>query len=234
MPAPASRAALDAEPGIEFFAKPALLAHRADGAGVGAAAGESVHRRLVGPDREGHLVQPGDFPMPILNATLGSEPITAEISGSRFQKRRSDRGRIVARVRAASGPSPASASARNGARPDQAPRAEVGVRNTVQSSAARARQRRKIAPSAVSRRAVPASSQTTRIAQTFVFGTGVNPSPVPDPQSFQNRAPGNETRAIRPSAICPSTQNRARTLSNLKKEMLTDWIFATPSCVNQL
>jgi len=38
----------------------------------------------------------------------------------------------------------------------------------------------------MARRAVDSFGQTARIAQTCQFGRGVNPSPVPDPQSLQN------------------------------------------------
>jgi hypothetical protein len=42
-----------------------------------------------------------------------------------------------------------------------------------------------------------------------VLGRGVNPSPVPEPQSFQNPTSGIRQNDSRAAAICPSTQSRA-------------------------
>lgn len=57
-------------------------------------------------------------------------------------------------------------------------------------------------------RAVSGSGHVARIAQTAVLGFGANPSPVPDPHSFQKPTSGiriNDTRAV---TICPRTHRR--------------------------
>ena len=77
--------------------------------------------------------------MPILKATLVSDPIIWLISGTRRQNFSATEGLTVARVNAASGPGVGVSVTVNGATPDQTPRAEVGVRNTVQFSTARRR-----------------------------------------------------------------------------------------------
>jgi hypothetical protein len=81
--------------------------------------------------------------MPILNITFGSAPITAEISGTRFQNRSARPGLTLALVSTASGPSGSAGcgSGTNGFTPPQDPRAERGDRNTVALSAAMPRQR---------------------------------------------------------------------------------------------
>jgi hypothetical protein len=78
----------------------------------------------------------------------------------------------------------------------------------VQASTARPRQRRQTGCPATPASAAAALGQAARIAQTPQFGRGVNPSPVPDPQSFQNVGPGPRRKAIRASAICPMIHSR--------------------------
>ena len=68
--------------------------------------------------------------------------MTAEMSGTRPQNFIRTEGRIVARVRAATGPSGISPAGRKGATPAHCPRAETGDRNSVHASAAWLRQRR--------------------------------------------------------------------------------------------
>lgn len=74
-------------------------------------------------------------------------------------------------------------------------------------------------------RAVSASGQVARIAQTPKFGFGVNPSPVPDPQSFQNPASGIRMKESRAAPICPRTQSRAGNASKRNRE--SDATFMT-------
>lgn len=130
--------------------------------------------------------------------------------GERAQKRSSLRGRIVARVRAATGPRSGAAPAAKGSRADQSPRTEVGESRTVQLSAARAAKRAKTRASRVRSRAVASSLQTPRIAQTAVFGTGVKPSPTPEPQSFQKLRPCVRASPRRARPICAKAQTRCR------------------------
>ncbi len=161
----------------------------------------------------------GTSPMPILKITLGSEPILAEISGTRPQKRAARAGLTVARVMAAMGPwlSPAGAK---GFAPDQWPRTENGSRCSTQDSSARARQRLKGA-SCKPALAACASRQTHKIAQTPQFGRGVKPSPVPEPQSFQKSKPGTRGSTNRAAPICPKTQSRASVRSKRNRLSVT-------------
>jgi len=53
------------------------------------------------------------------------------------------------------------------------------------------------------------------------LGRGVNPSPVPEPQSFQNPMPGVVASALRASPIMVKAQSRAVPGANRKKLRLT-------------
>ena len=80
--------------------------------------------------------------MPILKMTLVSRPMTADMSGTRRQKRMKVAARIVARVSATTGPVLGVSDGTNGSFPDHLPRDEVGSSRIVQLSEAWARQRR--------------------------------------------------------------------------------------------
>ncbi len=183
----------DPKPRIELFAEPAALAHRTDGAGMGAVArGRNAAMDAVSGQIEKVIwCSSGTSPMPILKRTLRSAPITCEMSGTRPQNR-SRRGaagswrgsaprQALRRGRAAPG---------EGRSPDHSPR--DASRREEKRPALRTRgvrQRRRPAPSRCARAAVSGSGQVARIAQTAVLGTGVKPSPLPEPQSFQKPIP---------------------------------------------
>jgi hypothetical protein len=87
----------------------------------------------------------------------------------------------------------------------------------VQSSTARLRHRAQTGLSATAARAAASSGQTAMIAQTPQFGRGVKPSPVPEPQSFQNKARRSRRNTSRAAPICPMIQSRDKRPSNRKR-----------------
>ena len=60
-----------------------------------------------------------------------------------------------------------------------------------------------------------------------MFGTGVNPSPVPDPHSFQNPIPSTRVMAGRARPIMVNAQIRAHPGAKRKKLRLTVVIVLT-------
>jgi hypothetical protein len=67
-----------------------------------------------------------------------------------------------------------------------------------------------------------------------VLGTGVNPSPVPDPQSFQKPMSGVRAIGHRAAPICANAQNRANGPAKRKNDRLTVCGngFSPERCVN--
>ncbi|GGX69850.1 hypothetical protein GCM10007385_43830 [Tateyamaria omphalii] len=58
-----------------------------------------------------------------------------------------------------------------------------------------------------------------------MFGTGVNPSPVPEPQSFQKPRSGTRAMAIRAPPIIVSAHARSRHRGKRKKDMEVVWFI---------
>jgi hypothetical protein len=197
----------------------------------GPSAGEFGHGLSVGPDGEGHLLHPRH----LTDADLEHDVrVGADGAGDRGllpQNFSATEGFTGGRVSAAMGPSSVTSCGVNGSAPAHFPaRAGGGEEDrhrlvrmvAIGAEHGRAQHR---APRGV----VVGPGGENRV--DGVFGIGVNPSPVPEPQSLKVCRSRTCFRANRAVAIWENAQRRAGTEPKRNRLKVTD-CMAGPPCVN--